>query len=96
MSFPVPDFPGAGPRVLIDADACPVKEEVQKVCFRRKVPMLFVSNQYLRLPQHPLAMLLVAGSGFDEADDRKRFHVSPKGIVLITPEMLGQDYPHGL
>jgi glucose-1-phosphate adenylyltransferase len=34
--------------------------------------------------------------GFDEADDRKRFHVSPKGIVLITPEMLGQDYPHGL
>lgn len=34
--------------------------------------------------------------GFDEAEDRKRFHVSPKGIVLITPEMLGQDYPHGL
>lgn len=34
--------------------------------------------------------------GFDDAEDRKRFHVSPKGIVLITPEMLGQDYPHGL
>ena len=34
--------------------------------------------------------------GFDEEEDRKRFHVSPKGIVLITPEMLGQDYPHGL
>lgn len=34
--------------------------------------------------------------GFDEAEDRKRFHVSPKGVVLITPEMLGQDYPHGL
>lgn len=34
--------------------------------------------------------------GFNEAEDRKRFHVSPKGIVLITPEMLGQDYPHGL
>ncbi len=34
--------------------------------------------------------------GFDEAEDRRRFHVSPKGIVLITPEMLGQDYPHGL
>ncbi|SFR39230.1 glucose-1-phosphate adenylyltransferase [Marinobacter gudaonensis] len=34
--------------------------------------------------------------GFDHAEDQKRFHVSPKGIVLITPEMLGQDYPHGL
>lgn len=34
--------------------------------------------------------------GFDEVEDRKRFHVSPKGIVLVTPEMLGQDYPHGL
>ncbi len=28
--------------------------------------------------------------GYDEAEDRKRFHVSEKGIVLITPEMLGQ------
>ncbi|MBW7469866.1 glucose-1-phosphate adenylyltransferase [Marinobacter sp. M216] len=34
--------------------------------------------------------------GFDEAKDRKRFYVSPKGVVLITPELLGQDYPHGL
>ncbi len=34
--------------------------------------------------------------GFDEDEDRKRFHVSPKGVVLVTPEMLGQDYPHGL
>ncbi|MBL3825507.1 MULTISPECIES: glucose-1-phosphate adenylyltransferase [unclassified Marinobacter] len=34
--------------------------------------------------------------GFDAVEDRKRFYVSPKGVVLITPEMLGQDYPHGL
>jgi len=34
--------------------------------------------------------------GFDREQDEARFHVSPKGIVLITPEMLGQDYPHGL
>lgn len=34
--------------------------------------------------------------GFDDAEDRKRFHVSPKGVVLVTPEMLQQDYPHGL
>jgi glucose-1-phosphate adenylyltransferase len=29
--------------------------------------------------------------GHDPADDAKRFHVSPSGIVLVTPEMLGQD-----
>ncbi|MBY6032334.1 glucose-1-phosphate adenylyltransferase [Marinobacter daepoensis] len=34
--------------------------------------------------------------GFDRAADEKRFHVSPGGVVLVTPEMLGQDYPHGL
>ncbi|GHD47153.1 glucose-1-phosphate adenylyltransferase [Marinobacter persicus] len=34
--------------------------------------------------------------GFDHEKDAQRFHVSPKGIVLVTPEMLGQDYPHGL
>ncbi|TNE81439.1 MAG: glucose-1-phosphate adenylyltransferase [Gammaproteobacteria bacterium] len=34
--------------------------------------------------------------GFDVREDRKRFFVSPNGVVLITPEMLGQDYPHGL
>jgi len=34
--------------------------------------------------------------GFDREKDATRFHVSPKGIVLVTPEMLGQEYPHGL
>ncbi|MBS8239155.1 glucose-1-phosphate adenylyltransferase [Marinobacter lipolyticus] len=34
--------------------------------------------------------------GVNADDDRERFYVSPKGIVLVTPSMLGQDYPHGL
>lgn len=32
--------------------------------------------------------------GFDPEADRKRFHVSPKGVVLVTPEMLDEEYPH--
>jgi glucose-1-phosphate adenylyltransferase len=32
--------------------------------------------------------------GFDPAEDRKRFHVSERGITLITPEMLGQEVLH--
>lgn len=34
--------------------------------------------------------------GFDAERDARDFHVSPKGVVLVTPEMLKQDYPHGL
>ncbi len=39
-----------------------------------------------------------AGSriGIDPEEDRERFYISPKGVVLVTPEMLEQDYPHGL
>ena len=33
-----------GPRILVDADACPVKEEIYKVAFRHEVPVTIVSN----------------------------------------------------
>ena len=33
--------------------------------------------------------------GFDPAEDARRFHVSRKGIVLVTPEMLGQELHYG-
>ena len=32
--------------------------------------------------------------GYDEEEDRKRFFVSPKGVVLVTPEMLSEGNPH--
>lgn len=32
--------------------------------------------------------------GYDLEEDRRRFHVSPKGVMLVTPEMLDEDYPH--
>jgi glucose-1-phosphate adenylyltransferase len=34
--------------------------------------------------------------GIDLNEDRKRFHVTDRGIVLVTPEMLGQDFHHAL
>ena len=37
-------------RILVDADACPVKDEVYKVAWRREVPVKVVSNQRIRVP----------------------------------------------
>lgn len=34
--------------------------------------------------------------GYDEEEDKRRFHVSPKGVVLVTPDMLDEKYPHGV
>ena len=55
--------------ILVDADACPVKEEVYRVAFRREVPVKVVSNSWLRVPAHPLVERVVVSDKFDAADD---------------------------
>ncbi len=59
----------AGPRILVDADACPVKDEIYRVAWRLEVPVTIVSNSHLRVPDHPLIERVVVGTGFDAADD---------------------------
>ena len=60
----------SGPiRILVDADACPVKDEIYKVAWRRKVPVAIVSNAWLRVPDHPLIERVVVSDRFDAADD---------------------------
>ncbi len=56
-------------RILVDADACPVKEEVYKVAFRRVVPVKVVSNSRIRVPDHPLIERVLVSGAFDAADD---------------------------
>src|SRR3954470_24199474 len=56
-------------RILVDADACPVKEEVYRVAFRREVPVRVVSNSHMRVPVHPLIEKMVVSDRFDAADD---------------------------
>src|SRR3546814_2031252 len=61
--------------IFVDADACPVKEEVYKVAFRHEVRVSIVSNMMMRVPVHPLVTRIVVGSGFDAAD-RSEEHTS--------------------
>jgi uncharacterized protein YaiI (UPF0178 family) len=59
----------SGPRILVDADACPVKEEIYKVAFRHDARVSIVSNAHLRVPQHPLIERVTVSDAFDAADD---------------------------
>lgn len=77
-------------RILVDADACPVKEEVYKVAWRHEVPVAIVSNSFLRVPDHPLIERVVVGSGFDAADDWIA-EASDAGTVVVTADILLAD-----
>ena len=55
--------------ILVDADACPVKDEIYKVAWRHEVAVKIVSNSRLRVPEHPLIERVVVSDGFDAADD---------------------------
>lgn len=55
--------------ILIDADACPVKDEVYKVAWRYGVRVVLVSNSPIRIPDHPLISRKIVSDSFDAADD---------------------------
>ena len=81
---------GASKRILVDADACPVKDEVYKVAWRRGVPVVVVSNQRIRIPEHPLVTRQVVSDAFDAADDWIAGEASP-GAVVVTADILLAD-----
>ena len=76
------------PRILVDADACPVKEEVYKVAWRREVPVTIVSNAWLRVPQHPLIERVVVSDTFDAADDWIAQAADEKSVVITADILL--------
>ena len=57
------------PRILIDADGCPVKEEVYRVASRYGLDVKVVSNSWMRVPDQDGIELVVVGNRFDAADD---------------------------
>jgi hypothetical protein len=77
-------------RILVDADACPVKEEIYKVAFRREVPVLLVANAHLRIPPHPLIARETVSDSFDAADDRIA-ELSGADTVVVTADILLAD-----
>lgn len=71
-------------RVFVDADACPVKDEVYKVAGRHKVPVIIVSNSFLRVPVSRLISQVVVEQGPDVADDHIAEHADRMAIVITS------------
>ena len=79
---------GSGAVILVDADACPVKDEIYKVAWRREVRVTIVSNSPIRIPAHPLLDRVVVGSAFDAADDWIAEHADARSVVITADILL--------
>ena len=72
--------------IYIDADACPVKDEVYKVAARYGLKTFVVSNAPIMIPRSPLITRVVVAAGPDMADDWIAAHVTA-GDVVITSDI---------
>ena len=76
--------------ILVDADACPVKDEVYRVALRHQAAVTIVSNSFIRIPDHPDIAREVVGTGFDAADDWIAERADA-GAIVITADILLAD-----
>ena len=70
--------------IYVDADACPVKEEVYRVAQRYGLRVVLVSNAWLRVPNEEWLELVVVGAELDAADAWIVEHVSGDDIVVTA------------
>ncbi len=68
--------------IFIDADACPVKEEVYRVAKRYGLRVVLVANSWLRAPNEEWIELVIVGGELDAADAWIGDHISPGDIVI--------------
>ncbi|WP_150524760.1 YaiI/YqxD family protein [Roseibium sediminis] len=73
-------------KLYVDADACPVKDEALKVGERHKVPVIYVSNAWMRLPDSPYCERKIVPEGLDEADNWIADNAT-KGDVVVTADV---------
>ncbi len=72
--------------LYVDADACPVKDEVYRVAGRYALPVLVVCNSWIRTPPDPSVTLVVVDQGPDIADDWIAARAGP-GDVVVTADI---------
>jgi uncharacterized protein YaiI (UPF0178 family) len=76
--------------LYVDADACPVKDEVYRVAMRYGLAVFVVSNSWIRTPASSKISLIVVDQGPDVADDWIAERVGPGDIVVTADIPLAQ------
>lgn len=72
--------------IFVDADACPVKDEVMRVAERHQLRTHFVSNSWMRLADSPLVNRVIVPEGPDAADDWIAENAT-EGDIAITADI---------
>ena len=72
------------PQIFIDADACPVKDEVYKVAARYGLKTFVVSNAFMQIPATPMIERVVVDAGPDIADDWIAERAQPLDVVVTN------------
>jgi uncharacterized protein YaiI (UPF0178 family) len=70
--------------LFVDADACPVKDEVYRVAARTGLPVIVVSNSWIRVPGHEDISLVVVDKGLDAADNWIAERATTGDIVITA------------
>ncbi|MBI4621516.1 MAG: YaiI/YqxD family protein [Desulfobacterales bacterium] len=74
--------------IFVDADACPVKQEVYRVASRYRLDVTLVANSWMRVPDEQWIALEVVEDGFDAADDWIVEHLQTHDIVVTADILL--------
>ena len=72
--------------IFIDADACPVKQEVYRVAERHGLHVFVVSNTPIAVPREPYIERVVVAAGMDKADDYIAERAAT-GVIVITADV---------
>jgi uncharacterized protein len=72
--------------IYVDADACPVKQEVYRVAERHGLKVFVVSNTPIAVPRDPLIERVVVAAGMDAADDWIAER-SAEGAIVVTQDI---------
>lgn len=77
-------------QILVDADACPVKEEIYKVADRHRLEVILVANQFMRIPRDQPVKFVKAEEGPDEADNLIAEMAHDHAIIVTADILLAQ------
>jgi len=71
-------------RIYVDADACPVKQEIYRVAERHQLRVFVVANSPIQVPRDPLVERVTVGAALDAADDWIAERADATAIVITN------------